>query len=154
MRRGNVAIVVMDRNYRHVETLAYRLPNDRVSFWSGKYATAGTVQALCARVAVGSLCTQARRTPKQEYDRFTPNKRLALLFKKTPSGLTESPAVPHAIRFEYIQRNSSANMFPHVAHSVNQEGKGSYVHRSETRRGRLSSRREIVQTVGATRVAR
>jgi hypothetical protein len=49
-------IVVMDRNYRHVETLAYRLPDDRVSFWSGKYATAGTVQAFmcasCGRIAL------------------------------------------------------------------------------------------------------
>ncbi len=49
-------IVIIDRNYRHMESLAYRLPEDRVSFWSGKYATAGAVQALmcanCGRIAL------------------------------------------------------------------------------------------------------
>lgn len=38
------------------ETLSYRLPDDQVSFWTGKYPTAGAVQAylcaVCGRIAL------------------------------------------------------------------------------------------------------
>jgi hypothetical protein len=33
-------VVVMDRNYKNVQQLAYRQLDDKVSFWTGKYATA------------------------------------------------------------------------------------------------------------------
>ncbi len=49
-------IVVMDHAYRQMVTLTYRLPEDRPSFWTGRYATAGTVRAFmcaeCGRIAL------------------------------------------------------------------------------------------------------
>jgi hypothetical protein len=54
-------IVIMDKApgiARHavVGPLTYRLPDDRASFWTGKYATAGVVQAFlcagCGRIAL------------------------------------------------------------------------------------------------------
>ena len=54
-------IVIMDMApgmaRRAVEgPLQYRLPDDRVSFWTGKYATAGVVRAYlcagCGRIAL------------------------------------------------------------------------------------------------------
>jgi hypothetical protein len=54
-------IVIMDHapgmTRRAVEgPLQYRLPDDRVSFWTGKYSTAGVVQAYlcegCGRIAL------------------------------------------------------------------------------------------------------
>jgi hypothetical protein len=49
-------VVVMDRNYKSVAQLAYRQLDDKVSFWTGKYATAGPVLAYmcgnCGRIAL------------------------------------------------------------------------------------------------------
>lgn len=55
-------IVIMDKYYpgaakhRFTGSLEYRLPEDRLSFWSGKYPTAGAVQAFlcgdCGRIAL------------------------------------------------------------------------------------------------------
>ena len=49
-------IVVMDNAYRQMVVLTYRLPDDRPSFWTGQYATAGTVRAFmcadCGRIAL------------------------------------------------------------------------------------------------------
>ena len=49
-------VVVMDRNYRNVQQLAYRQLDDKVSFWTGQYATAGPVLAFmctgCGRIAL------------------------------------------------------------------------------------------------------
>jgi hypothetical protein len=53
-------IVIMDRDYNKLtgsrmhEGLEYRQPDDRRSFWTGKYPTAGKVQAFmcenCGRI--------------------------------------------------------------------------------------------------------
>jgi hypothetical protein len=55
-------IIVMDRSHNpltnrpYVGSLMYRLPDDRPSFWTGKYPTAGSVQAFmcaeCGRIAL------------------------------------------------------------------------------------------------------
>ena len=55
-------IIVMDRSHNpltkrpYTGSLAYRLPEDRPSFWTGKYPTAGTVRAFmsegCGRIAL------------------------------------------------------------------------------------------------------
>jgi hypothetical protein len=55
-------IVVMDKlhptptKHRYTGSLEYRLPEDRLSFWTGKYPTAGTVNAFmceeCGRIAL------------------------------------------------------------------------------------------------------
>jgi hypothetical protein len=49
-------VVVMDRNYKNIQQLAYRQLGDKVSFWTGKYATAGTVLSYmcgnCGRIAL------------------------------------------------------------------------------------------------------
>jgi hypothetical protein len=55
-------IIVMDKSHpgitkhRHTTTLEYRLPEDRLSFWSGNYPTAGKVTAYmcedCGRIAL------------------------------------------------------------------------------------------------------
>ena len=55
-------IIIMDK-YRHgltehrdTKPLEYRLPDDRLSFWTGKYPTAGEVRAFmcsgCGRIAL------------------------------------------------------------------------------------------------------
>jgi hypothetical protein len=47
-------IVIMDKNYHAITQLEYRQPDDRRSFWTGKYPTAGEVQAFmcsgCGRI--------------------------------------------------------------------------------------------------------
>lgn len=53
-------IVVMDKTqpwpteHRYTGSLEYRLPEDRLSFWTGKYPTAGTVRSFmcqgCGRI--------------------------------------------------------------------------------------------------------
>jgi hypothetical protein len=55
-------IVVMDKlhraptQHRYAGSLEYRLPDDRLSFWTGKYPTAGPVLAFmcegCGRIAL------------------------------------------------------------------------------------------------------
>lgn len=50
-------IVVMDKLGRsYPSSLEYRQPDDRLSFWTGKYPTAGLVQAFlcqeCGRIAL------------------------------------------------------------------------------------------------------
>ena len=54
-------IIIMDKqpsHTRHMYTgsLEYRLPDDRLSFWTGTYPTAGPVQAFmcagCGRIAL------------------------------------------------------------------------------------------------------
>ena len=49
-------VVVMDRNYKNIQQLTYRHLDDKISFWSGKYATAGSVLAFmcgnCGRIAL------------------------------------------------------------------------------------------------------
>jgi hypothetical protein len=43
------SITVMDRYYvnnRYTQELEYRLPEDKLSFWTGKYPTAGKIQAF------------------------------------------------------------------------------------------------------------
>ena len=55
-------IIIMDKSHpgptrhRHTGPLEYRLPDDRLSFWTGKYATAGEVRAFmcqeCGRIAL------------------------------------------------------------------------------------------------------
>lgn len=55
-------IMVMDKLHtgptkqRYVGSLEYRLPDDRLSFWTGKYPTAGNVLAFmcagCGRIAL------------------------------------------------------------------------------------------------------
>lgn len=54
-------IVVMDRDCfgtvsHEPQPLAYRLPDDKRSFWTGQYATAGLVQSFmcqgCGRIAM------------------------------------------------------------------------------------------------------
>jgi hypothetical protein len=55
-------IIIMDKfrnfptEHRHATSLEYRLPEDRLSFWTGKYPTAGLVQAFmckdCGRIAL------------------------------------------------------------------------------------------------------
>jgi len=55
-------IIVMDKlhpgptKHRHTGSLEYRLPEDRLSFWTGKYPTAGPVVAFmckeCGRIAL------------------------------------------------------------------------------------------------------
>lgn len=49
-------IVVMDRNYKNVQQLAYRQLGDKISFWTGRYATAGPVLSYmcgsCGRIAL------------------------------------------------------------------------------------------------------
>ncbi len=54
--QGTMApVIVMDKlhpgptKHRHVGSLEYRLPDDRLSFWTGKFTTAGNVRAfMCA----------------------------------------------------------------------------------------------------------
>lgn len=58
--QGQMApIVIMDKYYvnnRYTQELEYRLPDDKISFWSGKYPTAGKVQAFlcgnCGKIAL------------------------------------------------------------------------------------------------------
>jgi hypothetical protein len=55
-------IIVMDKSHNpmtnrpYANSLQYRLPEDRVSFWTGKYPTAGSVLAYmcaeCGRIAL------------------------------------------------------------------------------------------------------
>lgn len=55
-------IIVMDKRrgvpteHRDASTLEYRMPDDKLSFWTGKYPTAGPVQATmcaeCGRIAL------------------------------------------------------------------------------------------------------
>jgi hypothetical protein len=49
-------IVIIDRTHREAYGLAYRQPDDRRSFWTGQYATAGPVEAFicreCGRIAL------------------------------------------------------------------------------------------------------
>ena len=55
-------IIVMDKlhptptKHRYTGALEYRLPDDRLSFWTGKYPTAGEVRAFlcegCGRIAL------------------------------------------------------------------------------------------------------
>jgi hypothetical protein len=49
-------VVVMDRNYKSVAELSYRQLGDKPSFWTGQYATAGTVLSYmcgnCGRIAL------------------------------------------------------------------------------------------------------
>ena len=54
-------IIIMDKAPRvarhlHAGSLEYRLPDDRVSFWTGRYPTAGEVRAFmceaCGRIAL------------------------------------------------------------------------------------------------------
>jgi hypothetical protein len=55
-------IMIMDKihpwptNHRHAGSLEYRLLDDRLSFWTGKYRTAGSVLAYmckgCDRIAL------------------------------------------------------------------------------------------------------
>lgn len=54
-RGAMTPIVIMDKlhmmptKHRHTSTLEYRLPDDKLSFWTGKYPTAGEVHAfMCA----------------------------------------------------------------------------------------------------------
>lgn len=53
------------------ETLSYRMPDDRVSFWTGKYPTAGAVQAYlcagCGRIALyGQTPDSEQPTPADD----------------------------------------------------------------------------------------
>lgn len=61
--QGQMApIVIMDKQWplpnphRHSGVLEYRLADDSLSFWTGKYPTAGPVQAFmcasCGRIAL------------------------------------------------------------------------------------------------------
>jgi hypothetical protein len=55
-------IIIMDKlhplptKHRYAGSLEYRLPDDRLSFWTGKYPTAGPVWAFmcggCGRIAL------------------------------------------------------------------------------------------------------
>jgi hypothetical protein len=55
-------IVIMDKaslrvsEHRHTRPLEYRLPDDQLNFWTGRYQTAGEVQAFlcasCGRIAL------------------------------------------------------------------------------------------------------
>ena len=55
-------IIIMDKQHtlptphRHAGKLEYRQPDDRLSFWSGKYPTAGDVRGFlcqeCGRIAL------------------------------------------------------------------------------------------------------
>ena len=55
-------IIVMDkshpgaRKHSYAGSLEYRMPEDRLSFWTGKYPTAGAVRAFlcedCGRIAL------------------------------------------------------------------------------------------------------
>ena len=55
-------IVIMDQNapgamkHRRAGVLEYRMPDDKLSFWSGKYPSAGFVHAFmcgnCGRIAL------------------------------------------------------------------------------------------------------
>ena len=61
--KGSMApIIIMDKRtwgpgeQRNAGVLEYRLPEDRASFWMGKYPTAGSVRAFmcqgCGRIAL------------------------------------------------------------------------------------------------------
>jgi hypothetical protein len=61
-------IFIMDRapgmaSHSYAGPLEYRLPDDRVSFWTGKHPTAGVVQAFmcagCARIALYGCAANA-----------------------------------------------------------------------------------------------
>lgn len=49
-------IVIMDHMHRGATVLQYRMPDDKVSFWTGGYPTAGLVEAFmcagCGRIAM------------------------------------------------------------------------------------------------------
>lgn len=55
-------VVVMDKTHpgptkhRYTGSFEYRLPEDQLSFWTGKYPTAGPIQAFmcegCGRIAL------------------------------------------------------------------------------------------------------
>lgn len=49
-------IVIMDKVHRGASVLEYRMPDDKVSFWTGHYPTAGVVDAYmcagCGRIAM------------------------------------------------------------------------------------------------------
>jgi hypothetical protein len=55
-------IIIMDKSrpgltkHAYAGSLEYRLPDDRLSFWTGKYPTAGAVRAFmcegCGRIAL------------------------------------------------------------------------------------------------------
>ena len=68
-------ITIMDKSHpgptkhRHTGSLEYRMPEDRLSFWTGKFPTAGMVQAVIARAAAGSPCMAAGRTPEPALQR-------------------------------------------------------------------------------------
>jgi hypothetical protein len=70
-------IIIMDKfrggpvKHRETQSLEYRLPEDRISFWTGKYPTAGEVQAFmcanCGRIALyGSAADAATGDPSLE----------------------------------------------------------------------------------------
>ena len=56
-------IVIMDKNYYTIAQLEYRQPDDRRSFWTGKYPTAGQVQAFmcggCGRIELYGIAPAA-----------------------------------------------------------------------------------------------
>lgn len=49
-------IAIMDHMHRGSTVLHYRMPDDKVSFWTGGYPTAGAVNAFmcagCGRIAL------------------------------------------------------------------------------------------------------
>ena len=49
-------VVMMDKMHGGIGQLEYRLPDDKRSFWTGRYPTAGLVQAFlcqdCGRIAL------------------------------------------------------------------------------------------------------
>jgi hypothetical protein len=60
-------IIIMDKQpgvtrYSAAGALEYRLPDDRISFWTGKYPTAGSVRAFmcggCGRITLYGAETQ------------------------------------------------------------------------------------------------
>jgi hypothetical protein len=68
-------IIVMDKfrggpvKHRDTQSLEYRLPEDRISFWSGKYPSAGEVRAFmcgnCGHIALyGSAADASTGEPR------------------------------------------------------------------------------------------
>ena len=55
-RHGQDRTQPLQTGHRYTTTLEYRLSDDRLSFWTGKYPTAGTVMAFmcegCGRIAL------------------------------------------------------------------------------------------------------
>jgi hypothetical protein len=67
-------IVIMDKlhpwptKHRYTGSLEYRLPDDSLSFWTGKYPTAGPIDALmcenCGRIALyGGTANASQQEP-------------------------------------------------------------------------------------------